>query len=350
MAIRNLKYTSTKQGIRKWLNGCFALLMMLSLVACGEVTIVLEDLPQGTPSNSRFFVTGNFNYWDPGDRHYELTPLGGNRYGITLPTGWGKIEYKITRGDWSTEEVDGCGKPVVNRVVDHQANDTVKLRVESWKDLGLVNCRQITLLVTPPPHSPVDDPIYIAGNFNNWEAGNPNYRLSRRPDGLYSLTLYKGLQTVEYKFTRGVWEAEEMGPFGDVAENRVFSYGTEDTLHLRIPFWKDRVHYGGDSVYLKVLVPPSTPAGQNLFVAGNFNNWQAGHPEFKLRRMADGSFAGSFRVLKSNTLTEFKITRGTWESVEVSAQGNNVANHAFSKSIKDTVYLEVKGWKDFFLK
>ena len=93
------------------------LVFMLSLLitsACKRTTLLVEKLPENTPKNAALFVSGNFNYWDPGDRTYELKRLEDGRLMAELPVGWGTIAYKITRGDWHTVEADPCGHEIVN--------------------------------------------------------------------------------------------------------------------------------------------------------------------------------------------------------------------------------------------
>ncbi len=69
-----------------------------------------------------------------------------------------------------------------------------------------------------------DRPVYIAGTFNNWAAGDEAYRMEAdsRP-GTYRRTFQFDEENlrVEYKYTRGGWEGVELGPHGESADNRV---------------------------------------------------------------------------------------------------------------------------------
>ncbi|MBC6994832.1 alpha/beta hydrolase-fold protein [Neolewinella lacunae] len=67
-----------------------------------------------------------------------------------------------------------------------------------------------------------DRPIYVAGNFNNWQVADERYCL--RPGGetghfVYDFDLPEDLAFLEYKYTRGGWEAVELGPHGESAHN-----------------------------------------------------------------------------------------------------------------------------------
>ena len=50
--------------------------------------------------------------------------------------------------------------------------------------------------------------------------------------------------------------------------------------------------------------------------------------------------------LRAGDPVEFKVTRGTWETEEVDAQGKLMANHVFTPVEGGTVALKVAGWKD----
>ncbi|MFL5539822.1 MAG: hypothetical protein ACJ8J0_12555, partial [Longimicrobiaceae bacterium] len=47
---------------------------------------------------------------------------------------------------------------------------------------------QLTVRVTAPAATPADS-VYIAGNFNGWNPGNPAYRLTADASGTYAITL-----------------------------------------------------------------------------------------------------------------------------------------------------------------
>lgn len=82
------------------------------------------------------------------------------------------------------------------------------------------------------------------------------------------------------------------------------------------------------TVRLHVQVPPTTPADAPIFVAGSVpavGSWKA--DGLKLERQADGSFAADVAFEAGQTL-EFKITRGSWETVEKTADGGERANRA----------------------
>ena len=63
---------------------------------------------------------------------------------------------------------------------------------------------QLTInVISIPASTPPGEDIYIAGNFNNWNPGNPAYVLTKDQSGIYSITITPSPGTLEFKFTRG---------------------------------------------------------------------------------------------------------------------------------------------------
>jgi predicted flap endonuclease-1-like 5' DNA nuclease len=87
-----------------------------------------------------------------------------------------------------------------------------------------------------PANTPADAPIYMAGNFNNWVANDENYKMNLHADGNYAITIHPPLGKVEFKLTRGNWEATE----GDHYVNHHFEC-TEIpiTFTAQVSAWRD---------------------------------------------------------------------------------------------------------------
>jgi hypothetical protein len=84
-------------------------LLALFLSSCYEMTVEVTRIPSNTPAGDPIYIAGNFNNWDPGDDRYILQQTGESTYEVRLPRGIGPLEYKFTRGDWTTVEKDICG-------------------------------------------------------------------------------------------------------------------------------------------------------------------------------------------------------------------------------------------------
>ncbi|MEM9985957.1 MAG: alpha/beta hydrolase-fold protein [Bacteroidota bacterium] len=95
--------------------------------------------------------------------------------------------------------------------------------------------------------------------------------------------------------------------------------------------------------WLKVWIPDGTPAEASIYLATNQNDWNPGDPFFQLKQQGDGSFG----LLLTQTGTyEGKITRGSWEAVEVNSDGSQAGNRSFRVKGKDTLVWQVAHWLD----
>jgi predicted alpha/beta superfamily hydrolase len=91
-------------------------------------------------------------------------------------------------------------------------------------------------------------------------------------------------------------------------------------------------------------VPPSTPSSDNIYIAGNFNNWNPGNNSNILTNNGDGSYTITFSP--SAGLLEYKFTRGSWDTVEGNASGDFISNRTYNytggiQSVNDAI----EGWE-----
>ena len=101
------------------------------------LTIVVTQLPSGTPAGAAVFVAGTFNAWNPGDSAYRLARRAGGTYALTLPDSVrGPVEFKLTLGSWARVETTAAHGDVPNRAftipADGAAVDTCV--VAAWRD------------------------------------------------------------------------------------------------------------------------------------------------------------------------------------------------------------------------
>ncbi len=82
----------------------------------------------------------------------------------------------------------------------------------------------------------VTDPVYLAGNINNWNPASSKYRFEK--NGLLTLTIPKG-ELLEYKFTRGSWNNVECRKDGSDISNHVFRGNADTAIVVSIEAWKD---------------------------------------------------------------------------------------------------------------
>lgn len=67
-----------------------------------------------------------------------------------------------------------------------------------------------------------DRPVYITGNFNNWDPRDANFQMQLVEDNKYFIEIADEIlpENIEYKFTRGGWENGEIDRHGNVNPNR----------------------------------------------------------------------------------------------------------------------------------
>ncbi|MCU0369899.1 MAG: alpha/beta hydrolase-fold protein [Bacteroidales bacterium] len=99
---------------------------------------------------------------------------------------------------------------------------------------------QVTFIIDSlPAYTPPEDLIYIAGNFNGWNPGDPAYVLAKNEEQKWTITSATAPEgtEIQFKFTRGSWETVEKGPGGEEIPNRLFTFGNGDTVHIIIYNW-----------------------------------------------------------------------------------------------------------------
>lgn len=317
-----------------------------------KIILVLEKVPTNTPEGAAIFVTGNFNYWDPGDGNFKLETDHLGKYWIELPYHWGDLEFKFTRGDWTSVEGDACGHHVDNRQAStFLANENkgpenqIFCRVLSWEDVGPVDCEKVIIrLAKIPKETPASAPIYIAGSFNDWNGGHPNARFKYSERGFYYYPISKTDKEIEYKITRGNWSTEEVDENGDRIPNRKFVFGKKDTVDIEVPGWLD-IKPGMEERKVTFLVstPIGTPPGDPVYIVGSFNKWFPGDPKYQLKKMKPNLF--SITITKPEGEMEYKFTRGNWGMEEMDVFGNHISNRKLRTSA-DTVRISIPEWRD----
>ncbi len=82
--------------------------------------------------------------------------------------------------------------------------------------------------------------------------------------------------------------------------------------------------------------------GKNYYLAGNVNGWNPSDSPY--------SFINRQLTITANRgdVVEFKITNGSWESVETSKTGADVPNRIVKGNSDTTVIISIAGWKNEF--
>jgi len=100
-----------------------------------QVTIIVDELPKGTPENASIFISGDFEDWSGGKKTYKLEKKD-NWYSITFKDLSKNILFKFTQGSWKTGECAVDGTSIGNRSYKlNKAKDTLRLQIAGWSHL-----------------------------------------------------------------------------------------------------------------------------------------------------------------------------------------------------------------------
>ena len=92
-------------------------------------------------------------------------------------------------------------------------------------------------------------------------------------------------------------------------------------------------------------LPANTPAGSQIYIAGNFNNWNPGNNAHKLTQNNLGTYSITLNI--PAMALEFKFTRGSWPTVEGTANGGFIPNRTFNYTGgQQTLTLQIAGWEN----
>ncbi|WP_394748209.1 helix-turn-helix domain-containing protein [Spongiimicrobium salis] len=216
-----------------------------------QTTFVLEKLPENTPENNHFFLSGSFNKWNASDAKYQFHKGRNGKYYAEvgqLQLNDRILSFLITRGSWETVESEIEGWPRITRRLSYvpAKKDTVFLSVLAWSDLDspAVDIPKVKIVLENLPRStPPDAPIYITGNFNGWIPGDTRYRFNRDADGVYGVDIPAYWSTLEYKFTRGNWHTVEGKAYGRPILDRITKLEKiegQHTIVCTVSYWEDQ--------------------------------------------------------------------------------------------------------------
>lgn len=100
---------------------------------------------------------------------------------------------------------------------------------------------QMTVIVqTPTYYTPLLENVFIAGNFNGWNPGDPAYQMTPLGNNTYSIT-FNGTNgdLLTFKFTRGDWPRVEGTNTGGFFADRQLTYLNNQVVELTIAGWED---------------------------------------------------------------------------------------------------------------
>ena len=98
-------------------------------------------------------------------------------------------------------------------------------------------------------------------------------------------------------------------------------------------------------VVFRVAVPPNTPPGAAIYLAGSANRWTTDDPAYALRPDPTGGY--SVAVPVGTGILEYKFCRGSWASIETDADNHAIPNrHFLFGHDASPVAVQVLNWED----
>jgi len=317
------------------------------LASCNRVTVVIDDVPPNTPLGDPIYIVGNFNNWNPGHEKYQMKLEADSSYSIILPSGYGEMQYKFTRGNWGTVEKDICGEEIDDRKSYIDKDVIITASIKSWADLDPVNCNQRTVIIEGlPGNTPEDDIIAIASELNSWDPDTKAIA-QKNKKGEYAVTIERpeGLEKMEFKVTRGILSTSESDVLGRELPNRILEFGKKDTMRISVDGWMDLPRNKPEQVTLVLnTIPKLTPKGEPVYFASRLNSWESGDPDYQFNIDEKGRYY--LNLPKTKKSVDYKITRLGWHTVEVNKNGFDIENRNISLAKSDTVFIDVQRWKD----
>ncbi|RSK47585.1 helix-turn-helix domain-containing protein [Hymenobacter rigui] len=93
-------------------------------------------------------------------------------------------------------------------------------------------------------------------------------------------------------------------------------------------------------------LPANTPSDAAFYLVGSFNNWQPADTHYRFRRQSSGLYGLALRTKQARI--EYKVSRGSWATVEGSGHGqvraNRMATHQQARA--GELEVRVQSWED----
>jgi alpha-amylase/alpha-mannosidase (GH57 family) len=237
--------------------------------------------------------------------------------------------------------------PIVSEVAPSETAPSEETTVEE-PEVSLIT---LTFKVTLPTNTPEDESVYIVGSFNAWNPGDENYVLERTGNiGEVKLSVEKGTE-IEYKYTRGNWGTVEKDENGGEISNRKVVADENKIIEDEVKSWADipaeiktKAQPGEKAkVTFVVTLPNNTPSSDNIYIVGNFNEWDPG----QLTMSREGNKATFILETEVGKRLEYKYTRGNWDTVEKDENGEEIPNRVvIVEDIEQTQNDTVASWRD----
>ena len=93
-------------------------------------------------------------------------------------------------------------------------------------------------------------------------------------------------------------------------------------------------------------LPDNTADNSIIYLAGNVNNWNPHDAEYQFVKNDKSDLVLRLDSLNADELIEFKLTLGSWQIVEISAEGLDIENRTYTFTKPDTLFVQIEGWNN----
>ncbi len=94
-----------------------------------------------------------------------------------------------------------------------------------------------------------------------------------------------------------------------------------------------------------IVTDIAAKAKDDIYISGNFNNWNPADNDSKLKPFGGGRRIIVFAGVDTGHY-EFKFTRGSWDKVETTSKGEDIPNRTLDVKGDTTIEITIAGWKD----
>lgn len=102
----------------------------------------------------------------------------------------------------------------------------------------------------------------------------------------------------------------------------------------------------GVTITIQITVPPTTPASAKIYLAGDAPQLGAWNENgLELTKQPDGTYSVQIKLPRDMAM-EYKVTRGTWGTVEKNADGSEMTNRSYTATREETIKITVAAWAD----
>ncbi|MHC1703848.1 MAG: alpha/beta hydrolase [Tenuifilaceae bacterium] len=114
----------------------FALSLLIVNQSFSQVTLVIDRLPEKTPTKDTIFLASSINQWNSHDSNFAFKKNSKGQLSLTINSSVDSFEYKICRGGWNNVEVDSFGRDIKNRILAKKNGSEISIKVMGWRDMS----------------------------------------------------------------------------------------------------------------------------------------------------------------------------------------------------------------------